>query len=214
MLVDYKLQLKTLDWQYKRSVILQRDNFKCSRCSNKNIIEKSDCYMGQILFWYEPFEISRDETHFIDNIPQFTVTTGSCSRNKAIEFVKGAITPRDYFLKSEIQKKFLFLVFNNSHEPIGIVATPKTSQWDTYVGWSERLASKQEIINSLGTMEWILLLPLQVHHNYYINNLYAWEYPDDCYVTYCNTCHKDQHIEGQKIPVYHSLNNKSIVRMV
>ena len=170
--------------------------------------------MGQISYWYEPFEISRDESHFIDNNPDFTVTTGLCDRNKAIEFVKKSITPREFIFKTDIEKKILFLVFNNFHEPIGIVATPKTSQWDKYIGLNFNLVEKQTIFNTLGSLEWIVLLPLQVHHNYYINDLYAWEYPDDCYVTYCNSCHNDQHVKGQKIPVYHSLTNKIIVKMI
>lgn len=214
MIVDYKLQLKTLDWQHKRLVIKLRDGYKCSKCSNKNVIDKYDCYMVQISLLFEPFVISGDETHFIDNIPQWLINHGSCDSYTAIDFINRAFTVREYYLKSEIQKKYLFLLFNKFHEPIGIVAVPKTSQWEQYVGLTEKLVEKQEILNSLGAMEWIVFLPLQVHHNYYINNIYAWEYPDDCYVTYCNTCHKEKHIDGLKIPVYHSLSNKTVIRTV
>ena len=31
---------------------------------------------------------------------------------------------------------------------------------------------------------------LSVHHKYYKNNLKAWEYPSDCYITLCEDCHK------------------------
>jgi len=30
---------------------------------------------------------------------------------------------------------------------------------------------------------------LQVHHQYYEDNKLPWEYPDDCLVTLCETCH-------------------------
>lgn len=34
---------------------------------------------------------------------------------------------------------------------------------------------------------------LNVHHKYYINGLFPWEYPDDAYITLCEDCHSLEH---------------------
>jgi len=42
---------------------------------------------------------------------------------------------------------------------------------------------------------------LQVHHQFYLVGLAAWEYPDFALVTLCRACHKQEH-ETRKIPLY------------
>lgn len=40
-----------------------------------------------------------------------------------------------------------------------------------------------------------------VHHKYYIKELFAWEYSSDALVTLCQACHENLH-KNKKIPVY------------
>ncbi|MDN3607259.1 hypothetical protein [Kaistella yonginensis] len=50
---------------------------------------------------------------------------------------------------------------------------------------------------------------LEVHHKFYIRNLFPWEY-DDALITVCNECHAMIHQE-QKIPVYFDQSKTVIV---
>lgn len=40
---------------------------------------------------------------------------------------------------------------------------------------------------------------LHVHHNYYIFGKDAWDYPDDCYLTLCFECHKNEDLNKEEL---------------
>jgi len=43
---------------------------------------------------------------------------------------------------------------------------------------------------------------LHVHHKVYDNKLKYWEYPDDCLVTLCSSCHDNEHKDTPIIDFY------------
>lgn len=40
---------------------------------------------------------------------------------------------------------------------------------------------------------------LQVHHTYYIRGHELWQYPNDCFLTLCISCHYQYHLEHELI---------------
>jgi hypothetical protein len=59
--------------------------------------------------------------------------------------------------------------------------------------------------------KWHYLFGLNVHHKYYQEGLYPWEYPDDALVTYCEKCHQNLH-ETTQIP-YKDSQGRTIGQM-
>lgn len=44
------------------------------------------------------------------------------------------------------------------------------------------------------------LIPLNIHHNYYVLNKKPWEYNDDALITLCSQCHQKRHLQ-KKTPM-------------
>ena len=40
---------------------------------------------------------------------------------------------------------------------------------------------------------------LQVHHKYYITNTDPWDYEDECFISLCTSCHKEEHAKLDRI---------------
>lgn len=41
---------------------------------------------------------------------------------------------------------------------------------------------------------------LHVHHRYYLEGRLAWEYPISALITYCESCHKEEHERVGRVP--------------
>lgn len=52
---------------------------------------------------------------------------------------------------------------------------------------------------------------IQVHHKYYVDGKYPWEYDNDALITLCNWCHFSLH-QNQTILVYKVVNNDLVDR--
>lgn len=50
---------------------------------------------------------------------------------------------------------------------------------------------------------------LHVHHRYYIEGVWPWQYPQEALVTLCNWCHAELHA-NEKVPYYRHENNQLI----
>lgn len=53
-------------------------------------------------------------------------------------------------------------------------------------------------------------IELHVHHKYYINDHYPWQYEDEALITVCMECHEKIH-KTEEITVYVSIDNKKIL---
>jgi hypothetical protein len=48
---------------------------------------------------------------------------------------------------------------------------------------------------------------IEIHHKYYIRHRLPWQYPDNCFMILCNSCHNAYH-KLRKIPVYDDIDSK------
>ena len=71
------------------------------------------------------------------------------------------------------------------------------------VGENERSLVLNDIANieiaseNWESFNWMFVLGLHVHHNYYIAGKHPWEYPDEALVTLCWHCHEEKHKGGK-----------------
>jgi len=50
--MNYSLQIKTKEWQLKRQLILERDNFECQMCMNReNLVVHHKKYLSGLMAW-------------------------------------------------------------------------------------------------------------------------------------------------------------------
>ncbi len=56
---------------------------------------------------------------------------------------------------------------------------------------------------------------LAVHHKYYLPNTEPWEYPDECYETVCDPCHKKEHkIESPAPPAPYDCSPETVLKLI
>ncbi|KIA89595.1 hypothetical protein [Kaistella jeonii] len=79
-----------------------------------------------------------------------------------------------------------------------ICKTSKTLDGTFLTGYSKNILYARRMNGELSLPDF--RIHLEVHHEFYIRNLFPWEY-DDALITVCNECHAAIHQE-RKIPVY------------
>ena len=178
--MTYEEQLNSLEWKNKREEILKRDGYKCQKCTNKNYLENYSLAIscGRVDAHTKSFAcqdlITLNISYIVCHNVYTLIDKGIYilyTENDSKNYLMGVID-----LKAEIIKSY-------------------SGSLDDYTPFNffEKILSKEEILNSLETLNWKYLNNIHIHHKYYQINKLAWEYPDDALQTLCWECHELLH---------------------
>jgi hypothetical protein len=215
-MIPYPDQLKTHDWFLQRMTILMYNNFKCNKCSNKYIVQDSDAYMRQLSLLYFPFEAcgfpDDNETYEIGFTRHGLNPSNFRDVPNNYKIINSYFSINEHLRQTRILNNLVFEIFNKQHKSIGLCTVANTFQWKKFDGTIYNVPT-ETIIEFLGSFSWLYIEGLHVHHTYYVNNLYAWDHPMDCYTVLCSKCHH-QHHKNNKIPVFKSLSSPTIIKYI
>jgi 5-methylcytosine-specific restriction endonuclease McrA len=172
--MDYKQSIQELKasykdpkWLKKREKILTRDGQKCRICSSEHPLEVHHSYYNNKPAWDYPDE---------------SLITLCRSCHEHVHKIRETI--RDYSGKYSfdiLQDLYWVDTYWGQKSEIGY----NSLKWAIKViKIIDRDKSKCQICDSS--------LSLEVHHIYYAvdNDKPAWDYPDECLITLCSSCHK------------------------
>ena len=175
--MTYEELLMDERWVARRGEIIKRDTSICTNCKNKSLIEDlsySNKYNFSLTFLKPRIKasIQMDDNSFISG----WVDRNFLELDEA--FLKGS-RPRIphiiYKIREENEKEFialgLFTVEIDTNNQIG------------------KIVNEKKLIK----FNWYNLKVLHVHHRYYREGWYPWEYPDDALTTLCWKCHETLH---------------------
>lgn len=218
--MNYPDQLNTIQWKKKRMEILKRDGFKCQECFNQVIETEYDkgffssfCLpnskeaielenIGTDRFMRA--KINEEHTKFLKK--SIIIYSQKIPNWKRIVMGMRVLDPREQevFKKyeseiSELKKKIDPFNSENLLESVikntAHILELKNKRRFDFIELNKKIDTKE--------LEWIFMLGLHVHHKYYIEDYFAWEYPNDALITLCQSCHEKIH-ENQEIPVYNT----------
>ncbi len=163
--MTYKELLQSTSWKSKRYAILSRDHFTCTCCNNKKIIIASK--HGKII------DITKKKFWFSEhNTPLHKLYEIKLETSDG-EFTVDLYT---YIPLSHDRVKYYELYY----EIVDVKSLDKVS-----------VNLITESVN--GTVDVNYVRGLHVHHTYYQDQLFPWEYPDSSLITLCWICHKEFH---------------------
>lgn len=168
--MTYEEQLNSINWRKKRSVILNRDSYKCKECSNDNLVHGQDVKYGRAmkqnqepgLFLYRTVDM-----RFPDN------------KVHSITVLRRAYIPDE--VKDRLPE-YVNIYYYQNLESDGI---------------SYKNPVVLAVLNSAG--DFLHVPGLHVHHTFYQMGKMAWEYPDEALKTLCWGCHERLH-KTSKVP--------------
>ncbi|MFA6246244.1 MAG: hypothetical protein WC615_04845 [Mucilaginibacter sp.] len=188
--MTYKELLQDSNWLLKRQVVFERDNFSCSHCNNKKVLENTYCgvlryqsnYQESMIFNY--IGIDNDKKIFRKpTIIKPSTSLLSVYKQPFIGYVDTesvnykfakVIAIKDSSVKFESTNPFFFL------DPL----------------LTEKLeASMKDLTQPF----WRFVSGLHVHHSYYQKGRLPWEYPEESFQTLCWQCHENLH-SNSKVP--------------
>ncbi len=198
----YKELLESPEWQERRVEILTRDRFRCQQCFNEKVLdelkigllEHKHVHTRQLLIY----------------LPDGTTTSGWCNRE-----MHDAIRENNIIAFTQ-EEQFINIVGRRGLKPDEMevyVTIPNRKRQE----YAERLVAQYynsgsqpgecpdtkptHFINILpvNISKWRLFKGLHVHHHYYQDGAYPWEYNDDALITLCIHCHHALHKE-KKVP--------------
>lgn len=212
-IMNYPEQLKTDNWKRKRQKILQRDKNKCQNCNNEFLIKE----LQKGLFNGYCFPTQRNAID-IDGFGEEKLLKAGIDEkycnflnkhafvySKKIQNWKRTVLG----LRKPTDLEFKILIeYNNKidHLIIQYSQTLDPTLWNYITALNnEKITRLIELENeqSLTDLNWVFMLGLHIHHNYYIKDLKAWEYKDDALKTLCYDCHETLH-KNELIPVYNN----------
>lgn len=162
-MTTYKEQLETFEWRSKRSLILERDNFRCRKCN----VERTPFVGLSPKFGIKDFSDMKNCGYSPSLVGKniFVTKNNIIAIVKYIETEEGIPDLEKLFYAQRWKEPQNVLVFG-SYELICFTKKLKTT---------DRFPD------------------LNIHHKYYIENRKAWEYNDDALVTLCENCHREEH---------------------
>lgn len=223
--MNYNEQLKTINWQLKREIILIRDKNICKHCQNKKF--EKDLSSGFMLIpqrdnnydlLYNSF--FNVNLRFKEELPfRFLITKSLLSKKfkktPKILWIDYVMNPKTflgdiYFIKNV--NKLVIDEIRELHKATQSYDTLRENSWEdpTDIDFFEDNGNPEirqnpyfsEKLLSIGrTLPISFSFCLNVHHKVYRKNKLAWEYPDEDLITLCWSCHEEIH-KNQKIPCY------------
>lgn len=161
--MNYSDQLKDSRWKKLREAILQRDNFTCTKCSNRKllaesqkftILERKELRLHQIAQGWDKamIEVKLGKDNYDNSSLEYT---------GYIEFIEA----NDYVEKDDK----VYLDFSIEENPEIVCIKDKSGK----------------------TVK--AIKGLHVHHKYYQVDKLAWEYDDSALICLCWFCHEKEH---------------------
>jgi len=208
--MSYQDDLNSHEWRSKRKKILLRDNLKCTKCHNEELIK--DCSIGLLKY---------NGTNDNGTLFKYYAYSSSELFSKKVFIKKGTVlTP---FGSTAFNLIYIDPEFDN--EPFARVVAIRELQQikderpsrntipDIYELplsiYDEKFKQSAESLK--GKMSenynWKYVPALHVHHSYYQENLLPWEYPDSSLQTLCWVCHEEFHTE-QTVPFLDKLGRQ------
>ncbi|TXE15274.1 hypothetical protein ES692_17415 [Psychroserpens burtonensis] len=216
--MTYPEQLDTIQWKSKRLTILKRDGYKCQNCLNEKLTSELD----KGLFAGYCFPNSKEAIHIdnfgTDNNMRAGIKDGYAQYIHESTVIYSRKVPKwrrmvlgvrkldsleknifDKYAKKNIElNKEFRRNFNNYEDNTSVITKILEEKENRRIEFTKLNIEKKN-----SNYEWIFMLGLHIHHKYYINQLFAWEYKDDALITLCETCHRDLH-EKQEVQVYNN----------
>lgn len=189
--MSYRDNLNSPEWKSKRKEIIQRDNLKCAKCSNANLIK--DSLIG--LLRYKGYSAKGTSFNFY----------GYNSLNVLIRkplFIKKGTTLIPF---GSLVHNIAYIDQEYENETFArVIAIRELQQFEDELPtdcYEEKFEQntyklKDKISNNYN---WKIVPALHVHHTYYQINLKPWEYPNSSLQTLCWVCHERLH-NDQLIP--------------
>ena len=210
--MSYQEQLKDPRWQEKRKIILSRDNYTCQKCNNESYRRKNvlkGLVISNSLNFRSNNHFALDKWRFLvwnfrDNeLFRGSTDSSNFSSEKSyicfycIERVEGLLKFQVLGLKE----------IPNTHILFKNVDFIKTLTSNNYKDLVERQTFDFVYSSDFEPKTCSIIFGLQVHHTYYHDGKYAWDYPDECLTTLCPTCHNEIHLNTE-IPIFDFLGNE------
>ncbi len=210
--MKYEEQLKTENWDIKRKIILTRDNHECQICYNNNLLE----FYKQAIFKKIDSQIFIDVASFKEFGAMYTSHLNISYKAKSIleginnNSIVVYKVDNDWInivgLRPLSQNENKHYSDKKNYSIAGKTLVLVTSGFNT-LSKNEQAAlisSKintelnetpmhTKIIECLDKKNWQFFKSLHIHHKYYQQNKFAWEYPDDALITECWICHEELH---------------------
>ena len=173
--MNYKEELARFEWQEKRELILERDNYQCIECNQK----RSD-FLG---FDYE-FGV-------LDYV-EFTIK-GYVVKRSGVNLEKLELSFNNLSIKCD------FLIGNLKNVQLNKLKIAK--QWrEPKNPLMYKINSLELVCFSEDEYVESDFFDLNIHHKYYQVGKKAWEYSNDALVTLCANCHHIEH-QTNEIPI-------------
>ncbi len=198
-IMDYRTQLLDNLWKNKRTIIIQRDDFKCQNCRNESYKEN---YPYGLIF-SNNLNLGVAQSVLINE--NYLVNIWDFKNNKIkVTFTNESIfsTQKSYiaFYKDEIRypKLLALKYFDNKKIKLNsniLDIIKEGIKAKITIETFEEIYRPEKI-----TDIWEFVLGLHVHHKYYQHGMLAWEYPNESLITLCWKCHELLH-SNSKVPI-------------
>lgn len=202
--MTYNEQLLDDRWLQKRSEILSRDNYSCQKCDNESyrnnvsiglVVSNSLDFIGQTHFALGKWRF------LVWNLLDNTVFRGGVD-DSVFSPEKSYVC---YYHHDFVNGLWRNLILGLKEIPNSEIRIRDVDLIDRITENNYKELVEQPTFDLLyssviepGT--WSITLGLQVHHKYYGNGQYAWEYPNEALITLCPACHKEIH-RTMEIPI-------------
>ncbi|SDZ92791.1 HNH endonuclease [Bizionia paragorgiae] len=204
--MTYQEQLLDNRWKAKRKQILERDNYECQHCNNLSYSKKYN--IG--LIFSNQLPVNAAKSQFIKN-EKYLTHIWDLKKNKIlIAFTDQSefSTDKSYvalYREGETSAQILGLkmIDNNCIEINSNLLLIIEN------GIRGKVSSKtyDAVYNvELKERKWDMVLGLHVHHKFYQEGCYAWQYSDNALITLCWECHEELHAHAS-IPKLDSSGN-------
>ena len=176
--MTYEELLKDDRWKVKRKEIIVRDELTCQKCKNSSLDHEFRCSQAK-----RTYNSSLSVTYAI-------------LQTTPLQFIPFEL--KNYWETIQFEED-LVMYYAQCENRVYPIAFRKVEETEIVKKESLNLVPKP-LPASTKNLEWLYNGTLHVHHTYYQQNRYPWEYPNEALITLCWKCHSLEH-EDKKVPV-------------